>query len=750
VRHHIFAAAAALILSLASGQFALASTYGAVSGTISNEAGKPVVNASVSLSSPDSAAQVTKSDTAGQFSFPRVTFDTYTVSVSASGYGDQTAVVTVSSGGVATVNFTMSPRSLGRIVSRASASAHPVSVDVISTQTILTLPGNNSLGKVTETVPGIVPFSYGEPVSHGFHGLMYEVDGVPIPQTSSSEFAEIIDPRDIDRLEVFTGAFPAEFGGQREGAVVDIITRHVGAAHGGSLSLSGGNYAYNAANLNDAFGNDRFKVFTSFNLVRNARGIDSPTLVPEHDNSDQADEFLRAVYAPNARDTFAFDFSNQYAAFQIPIDTDPAHPNFSVPGTDDNQHEYDRFANLAFNRLTADGKGYFEIAPWYRTGRVTYLPDPAKDLAGGSASSTFQDRRAQYYGLTTAWFRGGQRHNVKVGFTATREDFASQFQIRFIDPILGLQTFNDNVTQPGSNFGAYVQDKINVSPVLTLNAGLRYDHSTGFTSGFQWSPRIEANIQADDKNTLHFYYGRLYAAPALEDVRRDAAVVGGSGGVPVYDLKPERDSIYEGGLAHAFSPLVRGYITLWARSVSNVLDTTQLGSTPIFTIFNSDVGRARGVELSVSGRRERGDSYFLSYGVSESLAKGISGGTFLFSPAALQGASSFALEDHDQTHTLNAAYTWALAGDPNRYLTLGTRYGSGFPVQFENGPGRLPVHWEVDASFGRKAAPGHLGWELQGTNLLNHQYLIKLNNGFNTTQYAAGRQITLKVTTPIP
>lgn len=55
------------------------------------------------------------------------------------------------------------------------------------------------------------------------------------------------------------------------------------------------------------------------------------------------------------------------------------------------------------------------------------------------------------------------------------------------------------------------------------------------------------------------------------------------------------------------------------------------------------------------------------------------------------------------------------------------------------------------ASLGRKL-PGDgsgFGWEIQGTNLLDKKYLIKLNNGFNTTQYAAGRQITVKLIAPI-
>ena len=83
------------------------------------------------------------------------------------------------------------------------------------------------------------------------------------------------------------------------------------------------------------------------------------------------------------------------------------------------------------------------------------------------------------------------------------------------------------------------------------------------------------------------------------------------------------------------------------------------------------------------------------------------------------------------------------------YFSVQPQYGSGFPVQFENGPGRLPAHWEVNASYGRIAGNGHLGYQLQATNLTNNKYLIKLNNGFNTTQYARGLQFTAQVTAPI-
>ena len=749
-----FAAAAALFAFMCTLTSARADVYGSVRGTVTDDAGHPIASAKVSLKPEDGATLAATTDKTGQFFIPRVVFDTYVVTVDADGYEQQQSYVTVASGSVSTVDIRMSKKVLGRVTAHATAG-HPSSVNVITNQSIVTMPGNTTLAKVTETTPGIVPFSFGEPVSRGYHGVSYEVDGVPIPESASSNFAEIIDPRNVDRVQVFTGSIPAEFGGERMGAVVNILTKRLApGAQTGYLSLSGGSYNTAGASIGQSFGGGPLQVWVSGNIEHNARGLDSPTVVPLHDNSSQGDEFMRAVYSADKRDTFAFDFSNLNSAFQIPIDTnphDPLDPFYSVPGTDDNQNEYDQFANVVWNRLSADGNGYFELAPWYRYNRVAYLADPPLDLLGSSRSSTTQDNREKYYGITASIFHGGPKSTFKAGVTAVQQVFSGTFGYEYFDSTNTLQTFNNNVAKNGADLGVFVQEQLQASPVVDMNVGVRYDRSTGFVDGNQVSPRIEFNYHPDARDTVHLYYGRLYAAPALEDVRRAAVVVngGGSSALPVYDLKPETDSIYEGGIVHDFTYSLHGYATLWYRDVANVLDTTQLGTTPLFSLFNSTTGKAQGLEVRLEGSTYRGNSYYFSYGLSQSLAAGISGGTFLFSPAQVQGALGFALEDHDQTNTLNTAYTWRLDDDPHRFFTIGTTYGSGFPAQFENGVGRLPVHWELNASYGRQATPGHLGFEVNGTNLLNHEYLLKINNGFNTTQWASGRQVTVKLTTAL-
>ena len=761
MRQRFFISICALVaLTISLAPFASrADVLGALKGTVVNSSGAAVAGARITLEAPDESPQSTTSDQSGAFVFARVPFDTYTITAAASGYSNASSIVTVASGSVAVARLVLGAPILGHVAVRGT-SGQIAGVNVVNNNLITTLPGNTSLNKIIETVPGIVPFSYNEPVARGYHGLTYEIDGVPMPQTTTSAFSELIDPRDVDRMEVFTGSIPAEFGGDRMGAVVDIVSLRPSATAGDQalFTEAAGSYASASGTFNEFVNSDRLSFFASANSERTSRGLDSPTFVPNHDDSNNSNEFLRLTEAPDARETISFDFSNQFSGFQIPIDTnpnDPLDPQFSVPGTDDNQYEYYRTANIVFNRTSADGQGYVEIAPWYRLNRVVYTPDPGHDLLNGpssSATSVSQDRQGQYAGLTASLFRTTAKHNFKVGFTADEENFKSSFQI-----LSNTQPpFLDNANKNGSTLGVYAEDQYAASSSVQVNYGVRYDRSVGFTSGNQVSPRIEIDDKVNPNDTVHVYYGRLYAAPSLEDVRAAANIFGGTSAtppptLPVYDLKPETDSIYEAGIAHRFSDETTGSVNFWGRDVWNVLDTTQLGSTPIFTVFNSAQGQAEGVELRLQGQHNVFDSWYLSYGLSQSLAEGISGGLFLFPTSVLLGANTFQPEDHDQTNTLDGAYTWGYGSTGRGYTTIQTNYGSGYPVQFLNGPSRLPAHVTFGAAIGLKAPPsgGGFGWEIQGTNLLNKQYLLKESNGFNTTQWVAGRQVTLTLSEAI-
>ena len=752
----IVAIAAFAVLALRAP--AAADVTGAVRGHVTSD-GAPQPGVTVNARS-EGVTATARSDARGAFSFPRLSFGTWTLTASSNGR-TASASVDVRSNSLSDVTLALAT---AQTIGQTQAAAHgigtdPVSVTSFTSAQIQAAPQNQNLNRLVETVPGIVRFSYDEPVAHGFHGIAYEIDGAPLPQTTSTSFSQVFDPRTIDSLEVITDSFPAEFGGERMGALVNIVTkRDPGIPNGSQTSVSPGfgTFATLQGNVSQATRFGSTDVFLDANAGENTRGLDPPSTTILHDDSSVSDQFLRSVSRLGPNDTLAFDFSNQFNTYQIPINlaVTPVDQIENQPAQDDVQREYSSFANLNYTHDSADGNGYVQVIPWWRSSRIVYAGDLANDVLAldyspddcapaeppCSLAGLSQDRRATVLGLRADYARTFGRHSIKFGVDGSSENFTSSESIAQA----GTAPFFDDVAQHGQAYDAYAQDTWTPSAAVSVNLGVRYDYSSGFVEGNQVQPRIGVNVRVAPQTIAHVYYGRLYAAPDLEDTRRDAVVVGGGdpNALPVYDLKPQTESDYVAGLGHTFAGGVYASLDTWQRNVWNVIDTTQLYPTPIFATYNNALGLAHGVELRVQQKR-RLDDWYLSAALSQSVAGGISGGTFLFPPAAVSD-TSLQPEDHDQALAVNDAYTRRFGRDVRWYATLGSEYGTGYPVQFQNGNGRLPTHLTFDATVGRTPQPGSIGFRLSALNLANDVYLIKVNNGFNTTQYAAGVQLLME------
>src|ERR1700681_1842463 len=640
---------------------ARADVVGLVRGTLTRADHRPLAHVTVTLFG-DRTTQTGVTGDDGRFAFARVPCGRYILRA-AGPDGAALATVDVASDAVVDVALVATAVIGKTSATTTSVRGTPVSENAFGARRLAALPRNDRLDAIVEQVPRVVRFSYDEPVAHGFHGLSYELDGAPLPQSTSSNFAQLVDPRNAQAIEIFTGAFPAEFGGSRQGAIVNVISGGTEQAAGGALTLGAGEQGSSDARLVEHLSAGRAQFSLALNSRRTNRGLDAPSLDAEHDAPATSDQFLRVALPMGERDLLAADFSNQYASFQIPINTTfaPSSPFVAAPGTDDVQREDDRFASLSYTHTSKDGNGYVRLVRWVGSGRAVYAVAPVKDVLANVVNNdgsltpqngVREDRVATYAGLRASALRAGDRHALKVGFDVQQENFRANALIR----IAGSPDFTDAAGQRGTQTGLYLEDKWSATPRLAINAGVRYDHSTGYVGGSQLSPRIEINDEIARGTVLHAYYGRLYSAPGLEDVRRDAVVTQtSSSAAPVYDLKPERDTYVEVGLAHTFKPGLRGYLNAFDRTAVNVLDTTQLANQPLFAVLNTAVGRDRGIELRLDGTSARTDAG-LSLTFQRAEAGGISGSTFLFAPDA---ANDLTLqpEDHDQRWSANAFYT---------------------------------------------------------------------------------------------
>jgi|HubBroStandDraft_1064217.scaffolds.fasta_scaffold06427_2 hypothetical protein len=751
---------------------ARADVVGVVRGTLVRTDQHPLPGVVVTLAGPDLALSAT-TDAGGHFAFPRVPFGNYTLHASTSD-GPADASVDVSTGAVVDVTL-IAARVIGRTKATATGvHGTPVAENTVTSAQIATLPSNTTIDRVIETLPGVVRFSYDEPVVDGFHGVTYEIDGAPLPSSTSSNFANLVDPREAGAIEVFTGAFPAQFGGQRMGAVVNVQSlSFANPPPPGVLVLGGGELGTQDAELVKQFDVGKFQVSLAVDNLASDRGLDTPAETAIHDAASTANQFLRIGYALDPRDTLALDVANQYATYQIPINTDPNDLNageVSLPGQDDVQREYDRFMALSYTHDDADGNGYFRIVPWTRYNRVVYDGDLPADVQGyllGTAATPqtcavpivngydcpsnglFEDRAAAYVGLRVTAGRTIGQNTLNYGLDLQQEDFDSRVAIAFAPGESAYALYPVNTAQRGTQTGLYVEDVWAPNPYLAIRPGLREDHSTGYTSGAQLSPRFEIDQQIFPATIAHAYIGRYYAAPGLEDTRQAAVVTDTYTltGTPVYDLLPERDTMLEVGVAHDFGDGRRAWVNAYDRTVVNVLDTTNLLNTPLFAVYNSAIGTTRGIEGRYVQSSRTTDVGF-SFTYSLSLAGGVSGGTFLFPPPDVTNLT-LEPEDHDETYTSDLHVTQHFSPDRKSYVTVESQYGSGFPVAFLNGTGgRLPAHFEENVALGRAPVGNHVGYEFTVDNLLDHRYLIKVDNGFNTTQWDPPRRAEFRVLIP--
>ena len=501
----------------------------------------------------------------------------------------------------------------------------------VSRKDIEALPrgNNNELHDVLLTIPSA---AYGAlkqvHIRQDHANLQLRIDGVPIPETVSSAFSDVITPRAWERADIVLGGMEANVG-NKTAALIDITTKSGTKPGFGSAQLFGGsNRTVNPSFEYGGMIGEKFRYYILNSHLSTNRGIEPPTLGHSifHGQSERNQTMFRGDYQHDNRNNFTLLFLNSLAKYQIP--TMPGQSqNATITGLlpagfsaapseriDENQKEQNQYTHLVW-RHDVTSNQYFSLAGYFRHTRanfttdplnvLAYVPDEAEPFSAGS-----QDRRAYSGGLRLDYtYVHSKEHLIKTGFQVDRTEAINKTTLStFLDDGAGNPTGSvierraDN-RLVGWRQEFWVQDQWSPTDRWTFNLGLRADMVQYIRDEAQISPRVGATYKADQSNVFHVFYGRMFTPPNLEAISFAKLNTAGTKAAPEDTTniapKAERAHYFEVGSYHALSSWATVELTAYYKLARNLSDAGQFGTTPLLNYFAFNYGWSRGIDGAV-------------------------------------------------------------------------------------------------------------------------------------------------------
>ncbi|TAL01948.1 MAG: TonB-dependent receptor [Rhodospirillaceae bacterium] len=639
------------------------------------------------------------------------------------------------------------------IENRTGASTY-----VIDAAAIAATPGgdNTLLNQVILQTPDVAQDSFGQIHIRGEHnGAQYRLNGIILPE-GISVFGQTLDPRLISSMKVITGALPAEYG-LRTAGIIDLTTKSGLFAPGGSASIYGGSHGTIEPSFNYGGSAGAFNYFVSGDFLHNNLGIESPdrSSNPRHDATNQYHGFGYFEDIPNDENRVTVVLGTSHGHFQIPdrvgiqpalgltINGRTAYPSQNL---NENQREITHFGILSLQHSVGNLDVQSSLIGRYSS--LTFMPDPLGDLLYNGISQQAYKRDVALGFQTDGSYHLGDTHTLRAGFYIQR-DRATSLTTSQVLPTdqAGNQigdtpvSILDNSARTQWIESVYLQDEWKLVPALTVNYGLRYDHFAAYTSGSQFSPRVNMVWQPADDTAIHAGYSRYFSPPPFELVGNVtiAKFSNTTAAAPssLTDLpKAEQANAFDVGAAQKlFGALTVGIDSYYKKS-RNLIDEGQFGAPIILTPFSYYDGKQYGLEFTASYT----SGPFSTYGnLAFQSAKGrnITAAQFNFAPDELAYIANHYIDlDHEQRITASAgtSYLWRgtrvsadiLVGSGLR-ATLVSPDGSSVP----NGA-HLPYYTQVNLGVSHAfdlARLGGLTARLDVINAFDHVYEIRNGTG---------------------
>lgn len=708
---------------------------------------------------------------AGEFTVTVPEEGTYSVSAVQDTYKSEFVVVTIGVEQAASVALTLAvTKDIAlEIVSPLPAIQYKASSETyqLSRKDIEAMPkgNNNDVYEVLLTVPSV---AYGglkqTHIRQDHANQQYRIDGIPIPDTVSGAFADIVPPRAWERADIILGGMEAQYGNKAT-VLVDITSKSGTKPGFGSMQVFGGsNETVNPSFEYGGTVGEKFRYYALNSFITTNRGLEPPTLgyTNNHNQSEKNNTYLRGDYQHDNRNNFSWIYLNSVAKYQIPtIPNLAANPDVLAllpvgftPGASQNvdqfQKENNQYSQLVW-RHDLDAVKFFSLGLYFRRGEADFHTPANNALAYAddvNSAQTANQRRTAYTGggrLDHTWVLNSQ-HLLKTGFQINYTNANNTAQVFAFDtsggapagPVLSLQGANRNI-QWREEF--WVQDQWSPNDQWTFNLGVRADVIQGFYHEGQVSPRLGATYKLNQSNVFHAFYGRLFTPPNVEQIafvnlntqNTTAAPDDPTGFRP----RAERSHYFEVGSYHAVSRYATLELTGYYKLDHYMSDAGQFGSTPMLNYFAFQNGWKRGIDGALkvqftdklTGRGNVGWGQCKGYGLQsghylldnkEIGDINSKGGVFCDHSQFMTSSAVMTYQLLERTHvTGQMLYGYGLRTSADDDAKTNSSHSSSYTVYNASLTHVIPLPWENQKML--------LGFDI--INLLDQQYFYNTGEG---------------------
>ncbi|MBZ5579953.1 MAG: TonB-dependent receptor [Acidobacteriia bacterium] len=513
------------------------------------------------------------------------------------------------------------------------------------------------------------------------YGVQYVLDGLPLLDNRSPNFAPALDIDEFQSLVVRTGGYPAEYGRQLGGVIEVNTTRDTRPGFHGTASMQGGSFGTGTGSLEAQYGFGKDTVGLSADAMTTDRYLDPPVLQNFTNHGSGAGVGGRWERNWGASDRSRVQVRRNRVGFLVPNEGLQQDAGQRQDRTAEETSGQASFTHLLSPRVLFDVRG---------SGRDVTAGLWSNPLSTPIAPA--QNRRFREGYATAALSVNLGAHNLKFGADGVFRSIEEQFSYRLVEyQIQGIPIFDPDTPssfqfanrRQNREQGVYAQDQIRFHS-LTINAGLRWDHYALIVHEQAASPRLAASWQVPGTGlVLRASYDRAFQMPAVENL-----LLAGSGSLVALNdaalalpVRPSRGNFYEAGLAKSLFAHLRLDASYYRRDVRNFADDDLLLNTGISFPIAFNQAAIYGFEAKLGVLRWGRVSGFVSY--SNMVGMGqlpIAGGLFLDDNSAslLQSHERFPISQ-DQRNSVRARFRYQVL--PRLWVASAAAYGSGLPVE---------------------------------------------------------------------